>query len=533
MKSDRKLRLHIRFIQSYKKNTFAIFFSFVLTFLLLTSLLILLHTNHRIANIQEKTQFTPSDCYIEDVSEREINYLKDDTSIAHLAVQQAGSETFERNHQNVFLIKGDHEAITMMTKVMKGRLPEQEGEVAAEEWVLLNIGIVPEINKSISIKNPETGEEKQVKLVGILSDMFGNKKYGVMHLYTSLDEKSTETFVAYLQFKDGVDYDKKIKALKRELHISEKQIKECPAKEDLKGLYQTDAEVIIVILVVCMIIFYGIYRIASVARMQQYSVLRAVGMKKKQVRNMLLAELYQIYWVSVPCGILLGYLTASFVITFSGDRNLNIYLYNEKVQFEPVVPLYQIFICIVAVAALIGIIVCLTANSILSHSIVETISGAPSKRRLFRRISSKWRSSIFVIKGTSGKTSTLFRLGGKYIFKDIKISGFVILTFALGITLFTGLAYRAQTLKSYREDTKEMWYLNGEYAMTMLHFDSAGDGMSRASLEEIKNIKEVASVKTASGMPIRVIDEDHIKRNDEYYDEHNDNLMILTYNNCT
>lgn len=531
MKSDSKLRLHIRFIQSYKKNTFAIFFSFVLTFLLLTSFLILLHTNHRVSNIQDKTQYTPSDCYIEEVSEKEINDLRKDTSIAHLAVEQAGYETFERNHQKVFLTKGDHESITMMAKVVKGRLPEQEGEVAAEKWVLLNLGIVPKINQSISIENPETGEEKQVELVGILSDMFGNKKYGNLNLYAPLDRESTESFVVYLQFKDGVDYDNKIKALEKELHISEKQIKECPAREDLKGLYRTDAQVIGVILVICMIIFYGIYRIASVARMQQYGVLRAVGMKKQQILRMLLAELYQIYWVSVPCGIVLGYLTASFVITFSGDRDLNVYLYNEKIPFEPVIPLCQIFICIVLVAVFIGILVWLTANSILSLSIVDTIAGVPPKRKLFQRISSKWKSRIFAIKRTSGKTSTLFRLGGKYIFKDIKISGFVILTIALEITLFTGLSYRAQTLKIYREDTKEMWHLNGEYAMTMLRFDSAGDGMSRASLEEIKKIKEVASIKTASGMPVRVIDEDGIKRNDTYYDKFNNDLMEI-YGYC-
>lgn len=57
-------RLHLQFIKSYKKNTLAIFLSFALTFTLLTAMLVLLHTNHRIANIQAKAQFTPSDCYI-------------------------------------------------------------------------------------------------------------------------------------------------------------------------------------------------------------------------------------------------------------------------------------------------------------------------------------------------------------------------------------------------------------------------------------------------------------------------------------
>ena len=54
-----------RFLRSYKKNTAAIFFSFALTFLLLTVLLTLIHTNFRISGFQAQAEFTPSDCYID------------------------------------------------------------------------------------------------------------------------------------------------------------------------------------------------------------------------------------------------------------------------------------------------------------------------------------------------------------------------------------------------------------------------------------------------------------------------------------
>ncbi|HIV12356.1 MAG TPA: hypothetical protein IAA63_04345 [Candidatus Pullilachnospira stercoravium] len=46
-----KNSLSRRFLRSYKKNTAAIFFSFALTFLLLTVLLTLIHTNFRISGI--------------------------------------------------------------------------------------------------------------------------------------------------------------------------------------------------------------------------------------------------------------------------------------------------------------------------------------------------------------------------------------------------------------------------------------------------------------------------------------------------
>ena len=57
--SEKGIKLHRYFIKNYKKNTIAIFFSFALTFMLLTVMLVLIHTNHKISNIQLKTEFKP------------------------------------------------------------------------------------------------------------------------------------------------------------------------------------------------------------------------------------------------------------------------------------------------------------------------------------------------------------------------------------------------------------------------------------------------------------------------------------------
>ena len=69
------IRLHKHFIRNYKKNTLAVFFSFALTFMLLTVLLTLLHTNHKIENVQLKAEFTPSDCYVDGLSQAQVGLL--------------------------------------------------------------------------------------------------------------------------------------------------------------------------------------------------------------------------------------------------------------------------------------------------------------------------------------------------------------------------------------------------------------------------------------------------------------------------
>lgn len=515
-KSDNEIKLHMRFIKNYKKNTLAIFFSFTLTFMLLAALLILIHTNHRLDNIQQKTVLTPSDCNIKGLTLLQARQLKEDKDIEHTAVSQENYIMFERNQQNIFLQNGDAAMITMMAQIIEGRLPEKEGEIVAEKWALLNMGIEPVINQDFVINDFETGEVKECRLVGILSDMTGNKKYGTLNLYGALEEKTQGQYLAYLQLKKDVSYDAKMKSLRSELGIKKKQIKKCPAKEDFQELYETDVKMISVILIVCLVVFYGIYRIAFIAREKQYGILRAVGMKRAQLQKMILQELYQIYLVSVPVGIGAGFLISYFIMEISGDRDLEIYFFNERVEFVPVIPVWPLLLCIILMALLIGITGYGAGKKVIKRPVIEVISGKSSLRRKGSR--------LFGIDKGSSKAGTLFHMGCKYILQDMKTSCFAVLTICVGVTLFTGLAYQTQLLKIYREDTKEMWYLNGAYAMNMLSFQNVKEGISRKSAESVENIQDIASVKTASGLPIRVVYDDNIKQNNAYYDELNATL---------
>ena len=204
--SEKEIRLHRYFIKNYKKNTLAVFFSFALTFLLLTVMLVLIHTNHKIANIQLKAEFTPADCTVEGVSEDQVEELQNDPEIQWTALQQGENDLYRRNGQNVFLTKNDDAAITMMTKLEDGRLPQKAGEIAAERWVLLNLGVEPVIHQEVIITDEDTGKEKKLELVGILSDSYGNKKYGLLNLYAAMEADSADSYLVYIRFQDSVNY---------------------------------------------------------------------------------------------------------------------------------------------------------------------------------------------------------------------------------------------------------------------------------------------------------------------------------------
>lgn len=516
---EKKLNLHMRFIKNYKKNTAAVFLSFMLTFMLLTVMLVLIHTNFQISSIQSKTEFSPSDCYIDGLSEKQLNELRKDSDIEWMGVQQGEYHSYGRNNQVVLLAKNDSEAITMMAKIMEGRLPEAKGEIVAEKWALLNLGIEPIVNQVIEIVDSDTGKPEKVCVTGILSDIYANKKYGLLSMYTVLEQETSDTYMAYLEFKESVNYHEKVDYLQAKLKLESGKITERPEREDMKDLYILDTEITCIILLLCMVVFYGIYRIATLSRISQYGVLRAIGLKKGQLQKMIWKELYSIYLISVPIGIALGIFVAYIVMFISGDKDAKVYLHNKMVQFKLVIPGWQIFICIAITGILIGCIGYTLGKQVVRLSVIDTIASNLKQK--------KEEKDSFDIQKADSKIGMLFRMGCKYIVRDLKTSGFVILNICVGIVLFTGLAYKADTLKIYREDTKEMYYLNGQYAMTMQYFDQIQQGVSRESMEKILGMNEIVSAKTSSSMPIRVIDEENISRNDKYYNKFNKNLKKI------
>ena len=516
MEKQKDIVLHRRFLTFYKKNTLALFFGFALSFMLVTAMLVLIHTNHRIENIEYKTMFTPSDCLISELSWQQIGQLKKEPSIDHIALQQeVYYEDCTKNGKNFYLQNGDDTYITLMAKVIKGRLPKTPDEIVAEKWVLLNLGIQPEIDQKFEFKDGN-GNTRAVKVSGILSDMRQSISYGTLCLYTAMEQTKDISYKAYITKKKKKNSDALIKEIQKKLEVKKKQVTKCPAREDFNELRRIDIQIIGIILFVCFVIFYGIYKIVLVTREKQYGILRALGMQRKQLQGMILLELYQVYFLGTLAGMAAGLIIAWLVVKISGDADTVVYLYNKSVTYNLVIPVWQIVFCVIIMAVFIGFAGYFTGKGIIKKPVVETISGAAQD---------KGNSLHFYgINSHAEKIQTLFSLSCNYILRNIKLSAFVIITICTGVTLFTGLAYKAEILQTYRQDTKELWYLNGQYEMSMRWFNDPYHGVSRKNAEKILKLNGVNGIKTSAGIRVRVVDEDGVKRNDQYYEQINSDI---------
>lgn len=252
-----------------------------------------------------------------------------------------------------------------------------------------------------------------------------------------LNQMAERRVKGMIELRDSVNYERKTEALKEELGILEKQIKECPARENLHELYLIDVGIVSVLLLICLVAFCGVYRITVLSRVRQYGILRAIGMKKRQLCKMLLLELYDIYWISAPFGILCGFLTAWLVLRISGDRDREVYLCNEAVRFELVAPVWQILACVVITFLLIHMIGTMMGRKVTGSYVIDAISEKETEKG----------KRLFFIQQADGKMGTLLKMSCKYIFKDLKTSGFVVLTVSLGVTLFTMIGITMITMR--------------------------------------------------------------------------------------
>lgn len=492
----------------------AVFFSFVLIAALMTALLVLMHTNHRLESIQWQMLYTASDCCVEGIGEKDVELLEEEIPLEWYALQQAQYEEYSINSSDVFVYRGDGEYITMTCRLEKGRMPSEEYEVAAERWVLLNMGIEPECGKKFTLHSNAGGKEVSYILSGILSDISSNKTYGIKCLYAPLGKNTDDRtqYHAYLRFPHYMEYEEGKDSVCHLLGIKEKKVKKCPGREDFDELLVMDGYLMGAILVIAAVIFYGVYRIGLAAKQKEYGIFRAVGMTQWQLRCRILYELYRDFLPGVPAGAAGGVLAAFLVSQLSGDMDQEIYLNNSRVLFQLVIPFREIMAGFLLLALLVSIVGLFSGWAVVRQQVPVMLSGEGSNNR---------EGGGFQIREDDGRGMALFCLGSRYLFKDKKTSLFVILTVAVSTALFTGLFYQAEGAWIYRADTKEMYYLNGQYEMSVMHLDSMQDGISQEDDKEIQGLESVADVKSMAGFPVRVVDDKSVDRNNAYYEDMN------------
>ncbi|MCW6073721.1 FtsX-like permease family protein [Clostridium sporogenes] len=201
-------------------------------------------------------------------------------------------------------------------KAKQGRLPENEKEVAVEKWALGYIESSAEIGKNIKING------KDYTLVGVLENSSVTQMQNSAMVLMKNNNINTEKAALLVQISSKVDLQKATKELKKlrgksKVEENNMLLMYQGGKKDYStsGLYGAIFIVISIVVISTIAVIYNSFQISVVERVKQFGLLRAIGITKKQIRNMVLREATLVAIIAIPLGLLCG-ITAVYSVGF-------------------------------------------------------------------------------------------------------------------------------------------------------------------------------------------------------------------------
>lgn len=198
-------------------------------------------------------------------------------------------------------------------RTKKGDLPENENEIAIEQWILKYLDKDAAIGKKIDINNNE------YVLVGILENNIMNQLNDSGVALTKNNEIKNDNSVLLVEIssktnlKSAVD---ELKLLGEKNSVGENtyllQMQGAGGSNSgMSGLYMVIGIIIGIVVIATIAVIYNSFQISIVERIKQFGLLRAVGATPKQIRKIILREATFLALIGVPLGLLCGIIAIS------------------------------------------------------------------------------------------------------------------------------------------------------------------------------------------------------------------------------
>lgn len=271
------------------------------------------------------------------------NLQKDDLISKISVVTPFGTSKIDNSKYSID-VSGYEENIDELLnyKVLKGRLPENDNEIALESWILDVLPEKYEVGDKIKLKSyleyvgtneRETVEkENEFIIVGTFEHIFtGNTEKEVGRAYVtrrfaedSLTRKEA-MLKAYLNVDTNYSIEKVYKILGSTPGYEEVFLKPNYGKDySIKLIKILDGICYILFItigIVAGIIIYNIFNVSVSERIKEFGMLRAIGASTGRIITMVILEGIIIGIVFVPIGILVGNYFTRFVITSTSGIN--------------------------------------------------------------------------------------------------------------------------------------------------------------------------------------------------------------------
>ena len=511
------LKLAWKYMRYYKSQTLAILASIILTAALLSGISSLIYSSQKSDLANSKTIYGDWHYYVE-TDHATYDSVQSGEQGEGYTLEKCGKMEIKDVVSEEFLICfiDTDETYRQMAHrgLLEGTFPEKENEIAADGFVLSNLGFSGNLGDSLRIGG------KDYIVTGVLeSEWAASSSEMEVFVSDSFQGRGSQTFL-YLGFDESEKLYTQLDAFLKEHKISSEAVVgndeviqylsgEAPSSiydivkfgltnEDGNFTYivlklQSDYNLAYngMILLLCLFSFFVVYSVFSISvskRTSEYGILQTLGISENQIGGTLLLELWILLIIGYPLGCLLGNGILSLVYqNFSGvfgrevlsvadqtlaegTNTIQFYLSWEAMVFG--------FIFLLLSLVLVAFIV---VRSLRKHSLKAVMSGDTSFTK---------RRKIYALRpvNMAGVVVRKFMFSNKW-----KVLG-ILLSLSIGGCIFLCTTYMVENLKVHAElSLMSDDGLGSEYRIS-LKSDSLQDTIPEDVAKKIKNMPETDDV---------------------------------------
>jgi putative ABC transport system permease protein len=225
-------------------------------------------------------------------------------------------------------------------KILQGRYPESNSEIAIEDWVLKAMPkkykIGDKIKLNLSIGNfHKFHKEEEFTLTGVFQYKFNSnqlKNTGVAYVPKDYAEvvvpPKERLYRGYLNIKPKLPMEESFKLLPATDDYKNIEFNNNSGKtfllQSYKGIDFVSIILYIVISIVASVIIYNIFNMSVTERIREFGMLRAIGASPSKIKMLVLGEGLILGCIFIPLGIIIGnFVVKGIILLMSGYKDFS------------------------------------------------------------------------------------------------------------------------------------------------------------------------------------------------------------------
>lgn len=511
------LKLAWKYMRYYKSQTLAIFVSVLLTASLLSGISSLIYSSQKSDLANRKTIYGDWHYYVETDKETYVSVQSGDKGDGY-DLEQCGKMEIRDVVSEEFLITFIHadETYRQMAhrELLEGTFPEKENEIAADGYVLSNLGFSGNPGDSLRIG------EKDYVVTGVLkSEWAASSSEMEVFVSDSFTGRGSQTFL-YLKFDEDKKLYRQLDAFLQEHRISSEavvgndEVTQYLGGENPQNVYDTvkfgltseegNFTYIVLqlqsdynlayygmILLLCLFslfIVYSVFNISVSKRTSEYAMLQTLGVSEQQIGGTLLLELWMLFLVGYPLGCLLGNGMLSLVYQrFSGVFGEQVLSVADQTLAEGSGGI-QFYLSWGAMV--FGFVFLLISFALIAFLVVRSMRKQSLKEGMSGDLSFTKRRKIYALRHVN-MAGVVVR---KFMFANKRKVVGILLSLSIGGCIFLCTTYMVENLKVHAElSLKSDDGLSSEYRIG-LKSNSLEDTIPESVADQIKSMPETNQV---------------------------------------